>query len=249
MKKIPKVLVSVSAYTVPAGSQSFVFGVRQGVVDIINQIGAIPLNINAGMNPTLIRQMYAEADGVLFLGGHDISPALYGGEIPLDQKILEPERDFMELDLMRQILKDKKPFIGICRGMQMLNIACGGTLYTDITPLCKEGITHGIGTANATQHNYLEPTIDITIDSDSKLAQSIKEINIKAVCNHHQAVHKVGDGLMVNATSTADNIVEGIEVIDRGHFCFGIESHPEADKSNTFSPLFASFARSMQALV
>lgn len=126
-------------------------GVRRGYVEAVLDAGGVPVLIPPGVNGDVLRHMYEAFDGVLLGGGADIDPALYNQAPHPKLGALEPERDRTEFTLVRWALTDSKPLFAICRGMQVLNVALGGTLYQDLGSQYPTTIEHDIGSV---QHDW-----------------------------------------------------------------------------------------------
>lgn len=186
-------------------------------------------------------------DGLLLTGGGDIEPHHYGeAPSPLLTDI-EPERDRFELALVREARKRDLPIFAICRGIQVLNVAFGGTLIQDIPT----------ETSGPQEHNLKVPpnqpfsrAHEIWVDKDSILSELMKERLVDADTvdvnsRHHQAVKKVADGFKVTATAP-DGVVEAIED-PTARFCMGVQWHPENFwRTGEFRPLFEGFLNAAQ---
>lgn len=177
----------------------------------------------AGGRPALLPPM-AEAgpetlralDGVIFSGGSDIDPVLYGREPHPETKIIRPERDQGELHLIAAALDTDIPLLAICRGMELLNIACGGTLEQHL-PDRTSDVQHKGGQGRYASH-------EVTIKPDSRLG-GILGSNVKVESHHHQAPELVGEGLDEVAWAS-DDTIEGIEMPSK-RFVLGVIWHPE----------------------
>jgi len=157
-------------------------------------------------------------DGFILTGGADINPLLYGEKNLYATKIND-DRDNSDVILTKALIKSDKPLLAICRGMQLLNTICGGTLYQDLTkqnPECK--INH---LQSDRSYEYVHK---VNILPDTLLADICPSvINVNTI--HHQAVKKLGEGLFVAAVSN-DNIIEAVEMKDK-KFVLGLQWHPE----------------------
>ncbi len=151
-------------------------------------------------------------DGMIFCGGSDIHPKYYGEEIDGSVKIDE-ERDRTEITLMKKFMQTGKPILGICRGMQLLNVALGGTLIQDIPQV---------------QEHRREGAIELTHEVIAKKGSLFEETYGQRFCvnsYHHQALDKIGEGLLVTLRSADDSVIEGCEHIKKPYF--GVQWHPE----------------------
>jgi putative glutamine amidotransferase len=159
-------------------------------------------------------------DGLVLAGGADIDPARYG-QAP-DESVygIDPALDDLELALLGAALERGLPVLAVCRGMQVLNVAFGGTLRQDISE-DPDPIDHG----NPVE--IVAATHDITIESPSRLADTLGVSTAHVVSIHHQAVDRVGDGLRVTARAE-DGIVEALEPVDpEAGWVVGVQWHPE----------------------
>lgn len=162
-----------------------------------------------------------ELDGLVLQGGSDISPQTYG-ETPIRPEWAgDPERDRYELELLSRFLDAEKPVLGICRGQQLINVVFGGTLYQDITTQ-KPGAQRHQDTAI-----YDENFHHVDILGGTRLAglyPGVSRAKVNTV--HHQAVHRLGKGLAVEAHSTEDGVIEAIRH-DGPQYIAGVQWHPE----------------------
>jgi putative glutamine amidotransferase len=155
-------------------------------------------------------------DGVVFSGGSDIDPTLYGCEPHVETKIIRPERDHGERHLMESALEKDIPLLAICRGMELLNITRGGTLEQHL-PDRTQDVAHKGGTGVYSSH-------EVAIKPDSRLG-GILGSSVEVKSHHHQAPETVGDGLDEVAWAP-DDTIEGIEM-PSNRFVIGVIWHPE----------------------
>lgn len=203
----------------------------QYYAEAVEFLGGIPIIIPSE-GPSLAADYYNLVDGLIFSGGGDIDP-IYFGESPL-RGIGEicPKRDLFELELARIALQGTKPVLGICRGMQLLNIAAGGSVYQDIKEFTKQ------------EHNQRAPKWypfhNVNISEDSQLYKLVGQNKIMVNSFHHQAVKRIGKGLKVVAWSN-DNIIEAFEGEDNKRL-LGVQWHPECSwKKDRISQAIFSF--------
>ena len=178
-------------------------------------------------------------DGLLLAGGADVLPSLYGEAAHPAFNAAEAGRDEYELELVRRALEADLPILGICRGIQVLNVARGGTLVQDIPSEVPETISHHVAKpAFAIAHEiWMNP--DTLLD---RLMRSGGEESDACPVNsrHHQAVKTAGEGLVVTATAP-DGVIEAIEDPSR-RFCLGVQWHPENFyRTGEFRALFEGF--------
>jgi putative glutamine amidotransferase len=161
-------------------------------------------------------------DGLVLVGGADIDPAFYGQ--PAHEQTVEtvPERDAFEIALARAAIERDLPVLGICRGMQLLNVARGGTLLQHLP----EHVGHGehlrsIGSFDGADH-------DVSLRAGSLAASAAGESEHATKSHHHQGIDRLGEGFVVSGRSPLDDLPEAIELPDK-RFVLGVQWHPEAD--------------------
>jgi putative glutamine amidotransferase len=189
--------------------------------EAVRRAGGEPVVVAADSHTA--EEVVANADAVLLAGGGDVDPALYGEAPHPTFDAAEPGRDAFEIDLVRRALDANLPVLAICRGIQLLNVARGGTLVQDIPDQV----------SNAMPHRVPEPSFamahDVWVSSGSLLDRILRERLDGDTCavnsRHHQALKVIGEGLVVSATAP-DGIVEAVEDPSK-KFCLGVQWHPE----------------------
>ncbi|HZE05176.1 MAG TPA: gamma-glutamyl-gamma-aminobutyrate hydrolase family protein [Solirubrobacteraceae bacterium] len=164
-------------------------------------------------------------DGLVLSGGSDIDPATYGAEPHPATKGVDPERDAFEIALVRRAVELDMPVLGVCRGMQVLNVAFGGTLHQHLPDAF--GHEHHRRVAGS----FENADHDVRLAPESLAARAAGELVHITKSHHHQGVDAIGDGLAVTGVSTLDDLVEAIELPDR-RFVLGVQWHPEADEGS-----------------
>ena len=195
--------------------------VSDGYLGGLLEVGAIPIVLPATSDPAHIERLVASCDGFLIPGGQDIDPARYGSLREVHTHRSATARDAMEDVLVRAVVEADKPLLGICRGMQSLNVALGGTLQQDIRDACDQSES-----VHMQNRPYTLPAHMVEIVKDSRLAEYVGATRLGVNTIHHQSVAKPGKGLVVNAISPEDGIVEGIERPGK-RFVVGVQWHPE----------------------
>ncbi|CCB86448.1 putative glutamine amidotransferase-like protein yvdE [Parachlamydia acanthamoebae UV-7] len=188
-------------------------------IDVIIQAGGIPLMLPFVENEEIVREQMNQIDGLILSGGIDVNPLLYGEQPHPMIGTIFPRRDTHELHLVRIAQETNKPILGICRGLQLLNVAFGGTLYQDIPHMVNTGIQH---CQKAQKH---VPTHQVDLMSGTILEEIFETSSLLTNSIHHQAIKELANGFTVNA-KTKDGMIEGIEKND-GHFMLGVQWHPE----------------------
>ncbi|MCC6793050.1 MAG: gamma-glutamyl-gamma-aminobutyrate hydrolase family protein [Thermomicrobiales bacterium] len=162
-------------------------------------------------------------DGLLFSGGADIDPAIYGdSDVHPTTYDIHPLRDRFELDLIKRAVEDDIPTFCICRGIQVLNVACGGTLYQHVPDQHTDAIPHRQG---ETGHRNHESSHTVVAEPGSLLSAAYGATEIPVNSYHHQAVKDVAPGLHASAASP-DGLVESVEIPGK-RFVLGVQWHPE----------------------
>jgi putative glutamine amidotransferase len=161
-------------------------------------------------------------DGLLLSGGHDMDPASYGAEPDDATNNADPLRDAFEIALTRRAVARDMPVLGICRGIQVLNVAFGGTLIQHLPDrLGHEEHRRVPGSFDGADH-------DVRLVPESLAALAAGEIVHGTKSHHHQGLDRIGEGLVVTGVSTMDDLVEAVELPDH-RFVLGVQWHPEAD--------------------
>jgi putative glutamine amidotransferase len=163
-------------------------------------------------------QLLDMLDGLILAGGSDVDPASYGANPHPETRGTNAQRDRFELALARAALERDMPVLGICRGMQMLNVACGGTLEQHLAD---------IQTHRHTPGEFCDHPVDLEPDSLAARAARTERLAVKS--HHHQGVAQLGAGLDVTGRNPSDGVIEAIELPDR-QFALGVLWHPEEDE-------------------
>jgi putative glutamine amidotransferase len=175
-------------------------------------------------------------DGLIMVGGADIDPAAYGAEADPHTKGTVPERDRFELALARAALERDLPLLGICRGMQLMNVARGGTLIQHLpNDVGHEDHRRSLGSWDNADH-------DVRLADGSLAARAAGERIHSTKSHHHQAVDRVGEGFDVTGWATIDDLPEAIEDPSR-RFALGVQWHPEADPTSKLIAALVEHAR------
>jgi putative glutamine amidotransferase len=162
-------------------------------------------------------------DGLILAGGADIDPASYGGDAHPETRGTVPERDGFELALARRALERDVPLLGICRGMQLMNIATGGTLLQHLPD------SHGHHEHRRNPGTFDGADHDVRLTEGSLAARAAGEVVHGTKSHHHQGIDRVGAGLEITGWSVIDELPEAVEMPERG-FALGVQWHPEADE-------------------
>jgi putative glutamine amidotransferase len=187
------------------------------------------------------RSLVGEVDALLLTGGGDVDPSLYREDRHPSVSDAEPGRDEFEIDLARRAVDGDLPLLGICRGAQVLNVACGGALIQDIPSAFPCAGAHDVEEPAAAHAHDVEVVPGSVLRA--ALGSAVGPTGHCAVnSRHHQAVSRPGTGLVATATAP-DGVIEAVERPD-ARFCVGVQWHPENFcHSGAFDPLFAALVR------
>jgi putative glutamine amidotransferase len=188
----------------------------------VEAAGGIPALIHLTRDQEVLDVHYQRCDALLLAGGEDVCPSFYGATRHPKLGPTTPLHDEVEIALTRRAIADQKPVLGICRGMQLLNVALGGTLYQDIPSELPEAIDHQ---ASTEQRNMAHLAHTLTLDADSWLAAQLDSDELIINSLHHQALREVAQALRV-VGHAPDGVIEAVEGIGAG-FVVGVQCHPE----------------------
>ncbi len=188
-----------------------------------------------------LREIYDRLDGILIPGGVDISPLEYGEDVRPECGNLDPARDRVELQLVRWAIEDRKPVLGLCRGLQVINVASGGSLWQDLASQNAAFQKHDYFPTAGFERDHLAH--DVQLVSGTRLARVLEAESVAVNSMHHQGVKQLGRELLVSATAP-DGLIEAVEGADDG-FLVGVQWHPEVfEMSDPHTRhLFGSFIR------
>ena len=195
--------------------------ISDGYLSGLLESGAIPIVLPLTDDPAHIARIVAACDGFLIPGGQDIDPARYGARREPHTHRSATSRDAMEQALVRAVVAADKPLLGICRGMQSLNVALGGTLHQDVS-----GTARGGDSQHVQGRPFDMPAHMVEVVEGTLLASVVEAPRLGVNTIHHQCVNTLGEGLIVSAVSPDDDIIEGIE-LPSARFVVGVQWHPE----------------------
>lgn len=190
-----------------------------GYMDAVTQAGGLPIMLPLTFDEAAIDALAAMCDGFLFTGGQDVDPSIYG-ETPLNDTVFpNADRDAMELPLLQKALAADKPIFGICRGLQFINAALGGTLYQDLPVQHPSDIAHDMSAP------YDRATHEVEVEESSPLYALLGKKKLGVNTLHHQAVKDLAPILRNMATST-DGLIEAAWMPSK-RFVWAVQWHPE----------------------
>ena len=209
---------------------------RDEYVRSVEQAGAIPV-VLAPCDPAHAPLLLDRLDGLLLSGGVDVDPALFDEAPHPKLRRVDRRRDDLELALTREALRRDLPILAICRGIQVLNVATGGTLIQDLPSQIAGGERHDCPEPRSRRVHRIEA------EPGTHLNEMLGEEAISVNSFHHQAVGRLGKGLVASARCPEDGVVEGLEG-PGDHFVLGVQWHPETfwDQQDSFQSLFDAHA-------
>jgi putative glutamine amidotransferase len=219
---MPSPIIGVSTFhlTHPEKDLRYV-AVTESYVQALLSVGAVPVLIPPGLDRGALERLLDGFDGLLLPGGGDLDPALYGApQHPLIDNV-DPQRDHLELELSRLAALHRVPFLGICRGIQTMNVALGGTLYPDIRSERPEALKHDC--FEDAPRSHLAHTVEVR--ADSQLARIFGTTRVEVNSGHHQAIRQPAAGVKVTAIAP-DGVIEALELQDHP-FGLAVQWHPE----------------------
>jgi putative glutamine amidotransferase len=241
-KPVPACTVAVTAGIRPDGDTSRV-RLTAAYVTALENAGLIPLIVPPLSSEKAAASVLDSVSGLVLTGGEDVDPARYGEDRHEKVRSVNPARDATEAALILAARDRSMPVLAICRGVQILNVALGGTLVQDIPSQVETSIDHDEnGPRDATSH-------DITVEPGSLIARAIGTEHRTVNSFHHQSVKDVAAGMRITARAS-DGVIEGIESTDRDWWAMGVQWHPE-EMTTSSEPwdrgLFRAFARKLEA--
>ena len=225
----------------PAQSDKGNITVNQDYLNAIMRAGAVPVLLPMTEDDKAQAALLSRLDGLLLSGGADVAPALYGEEtLPCCGEIL-PIRDSFEIGIFQKALKASLPVLGICRGLQVMNVAMGGTLYQDIATQLPGAIKHPC------YDTPRDKVHEVTVTEHSKLHRISGTTHFSVNSRHHQGVKKLANGLVATAYSE-DGLIEAFEC-PAEKFVMAVQWHPESlsDRYPEAQAIFNAFAEACKA--
>lgn len=218
---MPFPLIGVTTWRTSSKSGCPWISVSEAYLQAISQAGACPVLIPLGLPEERLADVLARLDGVLFTGGGDLNPHIYGEKWHPDLKEVDDDRDRVELYLLHRVLEDGVPFLGICRGIQVINAGLGGNLYADIASQLPGAIKHDFH--SDWPRDYLAH--EVQVRTGSHLAHILGEPRVRVNSLHHQGIRRLAPALLATAQAP-DGLIEGVEFSDHP-FGLAVQWHPE----------------------
>ena len=198
----------------------------QQYVKVLASLGAVPWLIPLLPNdPATLREVYDRLNGLFLTGGVDVDPSRYG-ESKLEQcGHTDPDRDAVEIQLLQWAIADRKPVLAVCRGCQVVNVACGGTLYQDVPSQCPDKIKHDFFPPESGDPGRSYLAHEVSVAPATRLGRCLGVDRAIVNSMHHQAIKTLAPNLAPSAWAP-DGLIEGIEGTN-GHYLVAVQWHPE----------------------
>lgn len=220
MKNRP--LIGCGTYRKMADQESpiEVYGLMPSYVQAVLSAGGLPVLIPLALSSDDLQALLQRLDGVLLPGGGDMEPSCYGGHDNDKVRDIDKVRDQFELNLIRHAVDSDKPLLAICRGVQVFNVALGGSLWEDISSQMPGSIRHDYKNG---QRDHLAH--EVSVQPGSLLHNILNTETIRVNSMHHQGLRALAPDLQATAVAP-DNLIEAVEI--QGHrFAVGVQWHPE----------------------
>lgn len=188
-------------------------------VHAIQQAGGVPVLLPPQLAGSAREELWRRLDGLVLSGGGDVDPARFGEARHPTVYDVSAARDELEIDLTRRALAEATPLLAICRGIQVLNVVLGGSLYQDIPSDLRSPIAH------TQKERRDQPTHAVKVQEGSRLARILGRLEVDVNSFHHQAIKDLGRGLHAVAAAP-DGVIEGAEVVEHP-FAMAVQWHPE----------------------
>lgn len=206
-------LIGINSNLIKAEGDTIFNRLAVAYCSAVAQAGGTPIILPCVKSAKIISSLLETIDGLIISGADDPHPSLYGEKLLPQTKLVFEDKQWADLKLIRLAWRKRIPTLGICYGMQLINVAFGGTLFHDIRTQLKlpshKNRTHGV-----------------YISEDSVFYKIVRKPWIKTNSVHHQAIKELGKGLRISARSE-DGLIEGIEADDKNRFFIGVQWHPE----------------------
>jgi len=198
--------------------------VNASYLNAVQQAGGVPVPLPPQLTPAARIHIFERVHGVLLTGGGDVDPARFGEAPHPTTGDVSEARDTLEIEATRWAVEKHVPLLAVCRGLQVLNVALGGSLYQDIPSEPRSPLDHSqAGLQGKARH---VPTHHVKVRDGSRLAGILGALEVDVNSFHHQAIKRLGGGL-ADVAWAPDSIVEGVELTAPDQFVVGVQWHPE----------------------
>ena len=218
--------------------------VNAAYLKAIQAAGGVPVPMPPQLDAPARAEILKRVHGVLLTGGGDVDPARFGQTPHPTTSLVSNARDSLEIDLTHWAVDTRVPLLAVCRGLQVLNVALGGSLYQDIPSEPGSPIDH----SQSGKPRHI-PVHRVKVRDGSRLAEILGTVEVDVNSFHHQAIKRLGQRL-ADVAWAPDSIIEGIELVDGGQFVVGVQWHPEELTENDSAAfnLFAALVKRARQL-
>lgn len=229
-------IIGITSSRIPQRYVRSQIGVTEAYVQAVSRAGGLPMIIPLGLPEAHLLQILSRLDGLLFSGGGDMHPHTYGSQHHSKVSGIDEDRDRTEMFLLRQARLMDLPVMGICRGLQVINVALGGTLYEDIQEQRPGAIQHQFFGLRPRDHR----AHPVAVTAGSLLSDLLGQENPTVNSLHHQGIRELAEGLTATAFAP-DGLIEAFEV-PGSRFTLAVQWHPEwLPEDPAMQALFAHF--------
>ena len=233
-----KPLIGLTTSRMPNPSGLPAFGTNLPYANSVTNAGGLPVLLPSNLSNDDLEVLLPRLDGILFTGGYDIDPRQYGNQPHPKVEGIDADRDRVELHLVQSMIQVEKPFLGICRGCQVINVALGGSLYEHLPEQFPGSIQHD---RHDQPRNYLAHPVKINPQSQLVKIHGSEDARVNSL--HHQGVHQLASSLHAAATAP-DGLIEAFEL--PGYpFGLAVQWHPE--ELQEYKPMRMLFEAFIQA--
>jgi putative glutamine amidotransferase len=243
--RLPRIGLTASVVPTKLGTRRTFL--NEPYIVAIQEAGGIPLVLTPAHGGPALRAIFELLDGLVLTGGEDVAPERYGEEVQYPSVESVPERDALEFQLLEWAQTDDLPVLAICRGIQVLNVGLGGTLYQDLPADRPAAVVHDQAQGDSPRPRH-EPHHAVTVRPGSCLADVLGLETVDVNSMHHQGIKALAPPLTAVAHAP-DGLVEGVEAADaaRWSFLVGVQWHPEELARGGHSPSRRLFERFVAA--
>lgn len=232
-------LIGITTYRTQNRSGYAQLCINEAYVSSVAEAGGIPVLVPLGLSSAQLDDLLNRLDGLLFSGGGDILPETYGSQPHPKVDNVDPDRDRVEISLFQRMMEKRLPFFGICRGLQLINVALGGTLYEDLLDQYPGSLRHQTPETLPRDHLWHS----VSIEPESRIHQIMQQTEAQVNSQHHQGIRQLAAGLKPSAYSP-DGVIEAFELPEYP-FGLAVQWHPEWLKQHAaMQALFRSFVHS-----
>jgi putative glutamine amidotransferase len=237
-----KPLIGLTTTRMPNPSRHPAFGINEPYAKAVSIAGGLPVLIPLNLSNDDLDALLLRLDGILFTGGYDVDPQEYGGQLHPKVESIDHARDEIEIHLVQAVIKSGKPFLGICRGLQVINVAMGGDLYEHLPEQLPGEVTHD---NHHRPRNFLAHSVNV--EANSQLTKIMLNNQVQVNSLHHQGVRRLAHVFQPTAYAP-DGLIEAFELAG-GSFGLAVQWHPEElQEHETMRRLFQVFVHSCQVI-